>query len=67
MGIRENGLLLLKQALFLLLKRFLYAAILITTNKQRPANAEPKTKRSPASDSLMMSIAATPLSNYLKN
>jgi hypothetical protein len=46
--------------------QFLYVAILITTNLQRASNAEPKTERSPAPDSLMMSVESTPLSNYLK-
>jgi hypothetical protein len=43
-----------------------YAAILITTNLQHPANAEPKTERSPAPDWLMMSVGVIPLSIYLK-
>jgi hypothetical protein len=55
-----------KRALFLLLNRFLYAAILITTNQQPIAYAEPITDAKTAADSLMMSVAATPLSIYLK-
>ncbi len=45
----------------------LYAEILITTKQQRPTNAEPKTDAKTTPDSLMMSVGATPLSNYLKN
>jgi hypothetical protein len=37
-----------------------------TTNQQPIANAEPKTERLSAPASLMMSVAATPLSNCLK-
>jgi hypothetical protein len=55
-----------KQALILLLLRFLYAAILITTNKQRASNAEPKKERPTTPDALMMSVGRTPLSIYLK-
>jgi hypothetical protein len=64
MGIRENGLLLFKQALILLLKRFLYAEILITTKQQRTPQANTKTDTKTTPDSLMMSIGPTPLSNY---
>jgi hypothetical protein len=35
-------------------------------NQQRNPNAERKTERSPSPDALMMSIAGTPLSIYLK-
>jgi hypothetical protein len=59
-------LLQLKQALNLLPKLFLYAAILITTNQKRIANAETKTDAKTTPDSLMMSIGANPLSNYSK-
>jgi hypothetical protein len=55
-----------KQALILLLNRFLYAAILITTNQQPIPNAEPKTNAKTTTDTLMMSVGATPSSNYLK-
>jgi hypothetical protein len=59
------GCLKLKQALFLLLMRFLYAAILITTCLQRPSNAEPKTDAKTAPDALMMSVGHTPLSKTI--
>jgi hypothetical protein len=55
-----------KRALFLLLNRFLYAAILITTYLQYASDTEPKKELPSTPESLMMSVAATPLSIYLK-
>lgn len=55
-----------KQALIRLLIQFLYAGILITTNMQCPAIAEPKTERYSSPDSLMMNVERTPLSIYLE-
>jgi hypothetical protein len=56
-----------KQALILLLMRFLYVAILITTKQQCTPQANSKADVKAAPDLLMMSIAATPLSNTIKN
>jgi hypothetical protein len=55
-----------KQALILLLNWFLYTAILITTSLQLASNAKFKKQPPPNPDALMMSVATTPLSNYLK-
>jgi hypothetical protein len=65
-GLVEMGFPKTKRALFMLLNRFLYAAILITTNLQHPANAKPKIDTKIALGALMMSIGATPSSIYLK-